>query len=39
MAKPISAMIAIKLVDKGVLKLDSDVNNDLLGWQIKMLWS
>ncbi|WP_186647139.1 serine hydrolase domain-containing protein [Fluviispira vulneris] len=36
MAKSISALVALKLVDKGVLKLDTDVNNELLSWKISI---
>lgn len=34
LGKPITAMAALNLVEKGVLKLDEDINNKLKGWKV-----
>jgi len=34
LGKPITAMVALNLVEQGVLKLDEDVNNKLIGWKV-----
>lgn len=34
LGKPITTMAALKLVEKGALGLDDDVNNKLIGWKV-----
>lgn len=34
LGKPITTMAALKLVEQGVLNLDEDVNNKLIGWKV-----
>jgi CubicO group peptidase (beta-lactamase class C family) len=34
LGKPVTTMAALKLVEQGILNLDEDVNNKLIGWKV-----